>query len=120
MKGYPNNVHFKITDDKPVLSPLMKKPIPSGLQFVDDAMSRKLQRHEISILDVLCDTMKWLNWGRHFGPLSGHDSKLKDEAHLQILTTFAYGTGLGPTQVAKSVASINDRQIAFINQRHVT
>ncbi|MES2356236.1 MAG: Tn3 family transposase [Pseudomonadota bacterium] len=119
-EGYPNNAHFKITDGRAVLSPLTKKPIPPGFQLVDNALSRKLQSHEISILDVLCDTMQWLNWGCHFGPLSGHESKLRDEAYRQILTTFAYGTGLGPTQVAKSVAGISDRQIAFINQRHVT
>jgi TnpA family transposase len=72
------------------------------------------------MLDVLADTMRWLNWGQFFGPLSGHESKLDDEARRQILTTFAYGTGLGPTQVAKSVTGVSDRQIAFLNQRHVT
>ena len=72
------------------------------------------------MLDVLGDTMQWLNWGQFFGPLSGHESKLDDEERRQILTTFAYGTGLGPTQVAKSVSGVSDRQIAFVNQRHVT
>lgn len=72
------------------------------------------------MLDVLGDTMRWLNWGQFFGPLSGHESKLEDAERRQILTTFAYGTGLGPTQVAKSVTGVSDRQIAFLNQRHVT
>jgi hypothetical protein len=66
------------------------------------------------------DTMRWLNWGLSFGPLSGHESKLEDEERRQILTTFAYGTGLGPTQVAKSVSWISSRQIAFLNLRHLT
>jgi TnpA family transposase len=83
-------------------------------------LTRKLQALDLSILDVLGDTMRWLNWGQFFGPLSGHESKLEDEERRQILTTFAYGTGLGPTQVAKSVSGVSDRQIAFVNQRHVT
>lgn len=66
----------------------------------------------LSMLDVLSDTMRWLNWGQFFGPLSGHESKLEDEERRQILTTFAYGTGLGPTQVAKNVSGVSDRQIA--------
>ena len=43
--------------------------------------------------------MQWLDWGRFFGPLSGHQSKISDDAKRYILTTFAYGTGLGPAQV---------------------
>jgi hypothetical protein len=73
---------------------------------VEDALTRKLQALNLSILDVLGDTMRWLNWGQFFGPLSGHESKLEDAERRQILTTFAYGTGLGPTQVAKSVSGV--------------
>ncbi|MGZ8957426.1 MAG: transposase [Methylosarcina sp.] len=83
-------------------------------------MTQKLQALDLSMLDVLGDTMRWLNWGQFFGPLSGHESKLEDEERRQILTTFAYGTGLGPTQVAKSVSGVSDRQLASVNQRHVT
>lgn len=58
--------------------------------------------------------------GKNFGPLSGHESKLQDEERRQILTVFAYGAGLGPTQAAKSVSGVSDRQVAFLNQRHIT
>ena len=68
----------------------------------------------------MSDTMKWLNWGRFFGPLSGHKGKIIEEERRYILTPFAYGTGMGPTQTAKSVSGINERQISFINKRHIT
>ena len=83
-------------------------------------MTAKLQALNLSVLDALGDTMRWLNWGQQFGPLSGHKSKLEDEARRQILTTFAYGTGLGTAQLAKSITGLSDRQIAFLNQRHIT
>ena len=119
-RDYLSNVYFNIVDGRPTLARLTKKPDPTGFQVVEEALTRKLQALDLSILDVLGDTMRWLNWGQSFGPLSGHESKVEDEARRQILTTFAYGTGLGPTQVAKSVTGVSDRQIAFLNQRHVT
>lgn len=117
---YLSNTYFNIVDGRPRLAKLVKKPAPAGFDAVESALARKLQSLDLSILDVLGDTMRWLNWGQHFGPLSGHESKIVDAQRRQILTTFAYGTGLGPTQVAKSVSGVSDRQIAFINQRHVT
>jgi TnpA family transposase len=119
-RDYLGNTCFKIVDGRPTLSRLLKKPEPAGFEAVEAALTKKLQALDLSMLDVLADTMRWLNWGQFFGPLSGHESKLDDEARRQILTTFAYGTGLGPTQVAKSVTGVSDRQIAFLNQRHVT
>jgi TnpA family transposase len=119
-RNYPSNEYFNIVKGRPTLARLVKKPDPAGFQVINDALTQKLQALDLSILDVLGDTMRWLNWGQFFGPLSGHESKLEDEERRQILTTFAYGTGLGPTQVAKSVSGVSDRQIAFLNQRHVT
>jgi len=118
-RDYLGNAYFNIVDGQPTLAKLVKKPDPPGFEAVNNSLTRKLAL-DLSILDVLGDTMKWLNWGQHFGPLSGHESKLEDEERRQILTTFAYGTGLGPTQVARSVSGVSDRQIAFLNQRHVT
>lgn len=118
--NYLSNTYFNIVNGRPTLARLKKQPDSKGFQAVDDALTRKLQALDLSVLDVLSDTMRWLNWGHAFGPLSGHESKLEDENRRQILTTFAYGTGLGPTQVAKSVSGVSDRQIAFLNQRHIT
>ncbi|MCK9397673.1 MAG: transposase, partial [Methylobacter sp.] len=87
---------------------------------MDDALKRKLDGMGLSLLDVLADTMKWIGWGKHFGPLSGHQGKLQEEERRKILTVFAYGTGLGPTQIAKNIADVSARQVSFVNQRQVT
>jgi len=75
---------------------------------------------EINILDALTDTESWLNWTRCFGPLSGHESRLDDPTGRQIAAVFGYGCFLGPSQSARSITGIDRRQIAWINQRHIT
>jgi Tn3 transposase DDE domain/Domain of unknown function (DUF4158) len=117
---YQDNPCFKITDGRPKLLRQEKKPIPPGFKQLDEALTRKLDKLELSLLDVLADTLQWIGWGRHFSPLSGHKSKLQEEDRRKILTLFAYGTGLGPTQIAKKIADISARQVSFVNHRQVT
>lgn len=119
-QGYLANSHFNIVDGRPKLDRYQKKALPTGFKELDDALRRKLDRLELSLLDVLADTMQWLGWGKHFGPLSGHQGKLHDEDRRKILTVFAYGTGIGPTQIAKNIADVSARQVSFVNQRQIT
>ena len=90
------------------------------MEVLEKALSQRLDRFDLTLIDVLTETMKWLQWGRFFGPLSGHQRKITEEAKRYILTVFAYGTGLGPSQAARAIPDITARQIAFINQRHIT
>ncbi|MCW2488850.1 transposase [Candidatus Symbiopectobacterium sp. NZEC127] len=119
-RGYMANSYFTIINDRPVLIKLVKKPLPAGFNAVNKTLTTKLQALNLSVLDALGDTMHWLKWGQHFGPLSGHESKRGDEEYRQILTTFAYGTGLGTAQLARNITGVGERQISFLNQRHVT
>lgn len=119
-KTYPENTYFNIIDGRPKLGRQAKKPLPTGFKQLDEALARKLDGLELSLLDVLGDTLQWIGWGKHFGPLSGHQGKLQDEDRRKILTVFAYGTGLGPTQIAKNIADISVRQVSFVNQRQIT
>ncbi|MBU2569093.1 MAG: Tn3 family transposase [Gammaproteobacteria bacterium] len=99
-KTYQENAYFKIINGRPKLGRQQKKEIPPGFKEMDDTLRRKLDSMGLSLLDVLTDTMQWIGWGKHFGPLSGHKGKLREEDRRKILTVFAYGTGLGPTQIA--------------------
>lgn len=117
---YHDNPYFKMIDGRPKLSKQAKKPAPPGFSQLDKRLAAKLDALDLSLLDVLTDTMQWLGWGEHFGPLSGHQGKLKEDAKRKILTAFAYGTGLGPTQIAKNVTDLSARQVSFVNQRQVT
>jgi TnpA family transposase len=117
---YPDNPFFQIIDGRPKLCRIKKKPIPEGLQELDIALTKKLDKLELSLLDVLADTSQWIGWDKHLGPLSGHQSKIKEDTRRKILTTFAYGTGLGPTQTARNIADISARQISFVDQRQAS
>lgn len=119
-EAYPDNPFFEIIDGRPKLARLQKKPIPEGFQALNAALTSKLDSLGLSLLDVLADTSKWIGWDKHLGPLSGHQGKLKEDVRRKILTTFAYGTGLGPTQTARNIADISARQISFVDQRQTT
>lgn len=116
----PDNPFFTITNGRPKLSRQVKKPMPEGFQPLNDALTRKLDAKKLSLLDVLSDTSRWIRWDRHFSPLSGHQGKLREQERRKILTAFAYGTGLGPTQTARNIADISARQISFVDQRQVS
>ena len=111
-------VIFASEDGDPILTPVEAAPDPEGL---DHALSLiKEQLEPIEILDAFVDTEHWLNWTRHFGPISGLESKLKRARERYLLTVFCYGCNLGPVQTARSVRGVNRFQLAFINQRHIT
>lgn len=119
-KTYPENPYFNIIDGRPKLGRQEKKPIPPGFKQLNEALGRKLDGLDLSLLDVLGDTLQWIGWGKHFSPLSGHQGKLQEEDRRKIMTVFAYGTGLGPTQIAKNIADISARQVSLVNQRQIT
>jgi hypothetical protein len=74
----------------------------------------------VNIIDILSDTDHWLEWTRHFGPLSGHEAKIENPRGRYIATTFCYGCNLGPTQTARSLKGPGRRQVSLVNQRHAT
>ncbi|MEO1431897.1 MAG: Tn3 family transposase [Cyanobacteria bacterium J06633_8] len=76
---------------------------------------------ERSILDILCNVEHWLNWTRHFGPLSGSEPKFKQSAERYIFTIFSYGCNLGPNQMARhSRDVVISHMISYTNRRHIS
>lgn len=61
-KTYQVNPYFTITDGRPKLLRYEKKPIPHGFKELDEALKRKLNNLDISLLDVLADTEQWIGW----------------------------------------------------------
>jgi hypothetical protein len=92
---YHDNPSFKMIDGRPKLDRQAKKATPPGFKQLDEALTRKLDALELSLLDVLADTMQWIAWGEHFAPLTGHQGKIQEEGRRKILMTFAYGTAWG-------------------------
>jgi TnpA family transposase len=116
--SFPRNEHIRIEKGEAVLSPLKKQSVPEGLRNLERYIGKNLE--PINILDVLYDTEYWLNWTQFFGPISGHDAKLENPVQRYLTTVFSYGCNLGPTQTAWSLGNVDRRQIAWINQRHIT
>jgi TnpA family transposase len=116
--GFPDNEYLQIEQGEPVLKRLRRKPEPAGRRKLEQLLADRMT--EVGIVDVLSDTEHWLNWTRHFGPISGHDTKLDNPCERYLITTFCYGCDLGPTQTARSINGLDRRQVSFINQRHVT
>jgi hypothetical protein len=116
--SFSENEALSIENGEPVLRKLQRLPEPDQLRQIERLIAESIP--EINILDALADTESWLNWTRCFGPLSGHESRLDDPTARQIAAVFGYGCFLGPSQSARSITGMDRRQIAWINQRHIT
>jgi TnpA family transposase len=115
---FPTNTALRITGGEPVLRRLDKQPEPDGFAVIDQLLNERMP--ECTIVDILTDTEHWLNWTAAFGPLSGFDSRLLSPRPRYVTTTFCYGCYLGPTQTARSLPGTDRRQVAYINQYHIT
>jgi len=117
-ESFPNNENVRIENGEPVLSKLARKVEPATLRELEQEVAARLE--PVSVLDALADTENLLNWTRFFGPLSGHDAKLDQPRERYLIATFCYGCNLGPSQTARSLKVADRRQIAWVNQRHIT
>lgn len=75
---------------------------------------------QISTLNLLPETERWLHLHKLFGPLSGFDAKIDDPRKRFITTLFCYGCNLGPSQTARSVKGLSRKQVAWLNLKHIT
>ena len=116
--GFPENEHLSIEDGEPVLRRLDRRSTPENLPLIEQLIREQLPA--VSLLDAVMDTEKWLNWTRHFGPLSGHEAKLDQPIIRYLTTVFTYGCNLGPSQLAQAMRGTDRRQIAWVNQRHIS
>jgi len=95
-------------------NPTLKKPAPKqrSQQAIWLHTEVKNRMPERTLLDVLCNTHHYTGWAHEFGPVTGFDSKISDPIERYILTNFAYGTCMGPTQAAKHIkADITNKSV---------
>jgi len=116
--GFPENECLSIESGEPVLRKLDRKSRPDNLPLVSQMLREQMR--PVNLLDVLIDTEKWLNWTRHFGPLSGYETKLDDSVFRYLMAVFTYSCNLGPTQTAQAIREADRHQIAWVNQRHIS
>ncbi len=116
--SFPANEYLRIEDGEPVLGRLPRLEEPQDVKALEQRIAERIE--PLDILDVLVDTENWLNWTRFFGPISGHDAKIDASRARYVATAFCYGCNLGPSQTARSLEGYDRRQIAWVDQRHVT
>ena len=119
-KQYPDLTELVI-DEKG--NPILKKRSPKQRSQQAIWLSQEIRNRmpERNLLDILCNSHHYTEWAHEFGPITGFDSKISDPIERYILTNFAYGTRLGPTQAAKHIkADISAHMLSWVNRRHVT
>jgi hypothetical protein len=105
--GFPDNSELTIdADGVPHLKRQAAQPVPDGLYAFEKAIRGRMpERH---LLDVLKRAHHWSPFTRHFGPLSGSDTKLTDTTKRYLFAMFGYGCNLGANQTARHAAqSVN-------------
>ncbi|HET9107133.1 MAG TPA: Tn3 family transposase [Steroidobacteraceae bacterium] len=117
-RGFPDNEHVEIVDGEPVVKRLRAREVADGAAFLERLLKARLA--PAGVLEALADTEHWLNWTRHFGPVSGFEAKLERPRERYVATAFCYGCGLGPSQAARSLKGLDRRHVAHVNQRHMT
>ncbi|WP_233171851.1 Tn3 family transposase [Dyella sp. ASV21] len=106
-------------EGEPVLRRLQAREIPASAIALQSALSRELPTR--NLLDILANIEHWTHFTRHFGPISGHEPKIKQAAERYLQTIFAMGCNLGPNQAARHfVGDVSPHMISRVNRRHVT
>lgn len=104
---------------EPILKKVPHRLPPPGFSKLEAALRERMS--EQHLLDIVCNVEYWTHWSRHLGPLSGSEPKMEDARVRHILTVFAYGTNLGPYQMARHLrGEITGQMLSMINRRHVT
>ncbi|WP_043634677.1 Tn3 family transposase [Chromobacterium haemolyticum] len=105
---------------EPVLRKASPREIPPSAISLQNTLTQRMPtRH---ILDVLANIEHWMHFTRHFGPLSGNEAKLKQAAERYLMTIFAMGCNLGPSQAARHLANnnVSAHMLSFVNRRHLS
>jgi len=118
--GYPDNRQVVINDQG---EPVLKRPPPQELSPAAKVLLAAVEERlrERNLIDILRNVDYWTNFTRHFGPMSGSDPKLERATERYLLTTFAYGCNLGPTQAARHMRGVvSAHMLSFVNRRHIS
>jgi TnpA family transposase len=106
-------------DGRPTLKRIRKRPTPTGATALKRAIKKRMPQR--TVLDALAFVEHWVNFTRHFGPLSGSDPKISDKLSRYIMTVFGYGCNLGPEQTARhSRGKFTARMLSHANRQHIT
>jgi TnpA family transposase len=105
--------------DEPVLRKTVAREIPASAIALQEKLNARLPTR--NVLDILANIEHWTHFTRHFGPLSGIDPQIRKAAERYLLTIFAMGCNLGPTQAARHLdTDVTAHMLSFVNRRHMS
>lgn len=115
---FPDNAYAEIVDGRLILKKAPGSELPPGIRQIDLLIAERLEN--VSIVDVLIDTERWLQLHKLFRPLMGTESRIEELRPRVISTLFCYGCNLGPTQTARSIRGMSRKQVAWLNIKYMT
>ena len=115
---FPGNAYAEIADGRLILKKAPASELPPGIRQIDLLIAERLEN--VSIVDVLIDTERWLQLHKLFRPLMGTESRIEELRPRVISTLFCYGCNLGPTQTARSIRGMSRKQVAWLNIKYMT
>tara|TARA_Y100001001_G_C8010275_1_gene309437 strand:+ start:938 stop:3211 length:2274 start_codon:yes stop_codon:yes gene_type:complete len=117
--SYPDTAELTIDESgKPTLHKRNPKKRPGSAIWLEKMLKTRMKKR--NLIDVLCSSHFYCGWANSLGPISGDEPKIDNPIERYLLTSFAYATGLGPTQTAMHVRStLSAHMISWVNKRHV-
>jgi len=115
---FPENAHAEIVDGRLILKKPLASELLPGIRQIDHLITEHMEN--VSIVDVLIDTERWLQLHKLFRPLMGTESRIEELRPRVISTLFCSGCNLGPTQTARSIRGMSRKQVAWLNIKYVT
>jgi TnpA family transposase len=117
--GYPDNADLVIDDEgRPTLKRRRGKDRGQSAIMLEERVKQRMP--ERTVLEMLARTGYWIGWHRHFGPASGSDPKLRNPLVRYAVTTFTYGSLMGPAQAARHMRGISAHELGATFVRHFT
>lgn len=118
--GYPANEDLEIDPRTgvPTLKRHRRGPGRKSAAALEQLIKGRMP--ERSLLGIVSRTAYWLEWWRRFGPASGSDPKLKDPFGRYVITTFVYGSNMGPYEAARHMRGISAHELFTAAARHAS
>jgi hypothetical protein len=118
--GYPDNADLVIDEEtgRPSLKRRKGNDRSQSAIVLEEQVKERMP--ERTVLEMLARTAYWTGWHRHFGPASGSDPKLANPLLRYVLTTFTYGSRMGPAQAARHMRGVSAHELGATFIRHCT
>ena len=117
--AYNTTQAFSIIGSKKKLKKYSPKKKTNMAKKIATLLDKNMPKR--SLLSILSNSYHYTKWTDNLSLVSGNNQYNKSNDAKKILTAFAYGTSLGPTQLSIHVTpAISAKEISWINKKYVT